>query len=29
MYDEAGKIPDMEVPELEYYRPYLEKGLKR
>lgn len=28
LYDEAGKIPDMEVPEFEYYRPYLEKGLK-
>lgn len=27
-YDEAGKIPDMEVPDLEYYRPYLEKALK-
>lgn len=28
LYDEAGKIPDMKVPEFEYFRPYLEKGLK-
>ena len=27
LYDEAGKIPDMETPDLEYYRPFLEKGL--
>jgi len=28
LYDEAGKIPDMAVPDYEYYRPYLEKALK-
>lgn len=27
LYDEAGKLPDMEVPDYEYYRPYLEKAL--
>lgn len=26
-YDEAGKDPDMEVPELGYFRPFLEKAL--
>ena len=29
LYDEAGKIPDMEVPDYEYYRPYLEKALRQ
>jgi len=28
LYDEAGKIPDMEVPDYEYYRPYLKKALR-
>jgi predicted HD phosphohydrolase len=28
-YDEAGKLPDMDIPDLEYFRPYLEKSLKR
>ncbi len=27
LYDEAGKIPDMEVPDLEYYQPFLAKAL--
>lgn len=29
LYDESGKIPDMDVPEFEYYRPYLENALKQ
>ena len=29
LYDEAGKLPDLEVPDLEYYRPFLEKSLNR
>jgi predicted HD phosphohydrolase len=29
LYDEAGKIPDMEVPDYEYYRPFLEKALQK
>ncbi len=29
LYDEAGKIPDMEVPDFEYYRPFLEKALRQ
>ena len=29
LYDEAGKIPDMEVPDYEYYRPFLEKALAK
>ena len=29
LYDEAGKIPDMEVPEFEHYRPFLEKALRQ
>ncbi len=28
LYDEAGKVPDMEVPDYEYYRPYLQKAQK-
>ncbi len=28
-YDEAGKVPDMAIPDLEQFRPYLEKALKR
>jgi predicted HD phosphohydrolase len=28
LYDEAGKVPDMETPDYEYYRPFLEKALK-
>ena len=28
LYDEAGKIPEMETPDYEYYRPFLEKALK-
>lgn len=28
LYDEAGKIPEMEVPDYEYYRPILEKALR-
>lgn len=27
-YDEAGKVPGMETPPIEYYRPYLEKALR-
>ena len=27
LYDEAGKVPEMEVPDYEYYRPILEKAL--
>ena len=27
LYDEEGKIPEMETPDLEYYRPFLEKAL--
>ena len=29
LYDEAGKVPEMDVPAYEYYRPILEKALKR
>lgn len=29
LYDEAGKIPDMKVPDLEYYRPVLERARNR
>jgi predicted HD phosphohydrolase len=28
LYDEAGKEPEMDVPEFEYYRPFLEKALR-
>jgi phosphonate degradation associated HDIG domain protein len=27
-YDEMGKIPDLQTPDLEHFRPYLEAGLK-
>ena len=27
-YDEMGKIPDFQTPDLEHFRPYLEAGLK-
>ena len=27
LYDEAGKEPEMDVPEFEYYRPFLETAL--
>ncbi len=29
LYDEAGKIPEMDVPEYEYYRPYLKKAMQK
>ena len=29
LYDEAGKVPEMEVPDYEYYRPILEKALSK
>ena len=29
LYDEAGKVPDMDVPAFEYYRPFLEKALRK
>lgn len=29
LYDEEGKYPEMETPDYEYYRPFLEKALKR
>ncbi|MEM8862453.1 MAG: HD domain-containing protein [Chloroflexota bacterium] len=28
LYDEAGKIPEMETPDYEHYRPFLEKALR-
>lgn len=27
-YDEMGKVPDFQTPDLEHFRPYLEAGLK-
>lgn len=29
LYDEQGKEPDMDVPPFEYYRPFLQKALKK
>ena len=28
LYDEAGKVPDMAVPDFDYFRPFLEQALK-